>query len=129
MIDQWEPFSKYAYSLRSLTRQNESLNKQKTILVNKLHSIENSGYSNNKVVVKQLKQFVKLIDKQLSEISKEIEATINKDIVIKEKVDRSSLFRIASTFFSFDGISSIRSYRLLKRGSRSIRKLFLKILK
>lgn len=87
-LDQWEPFSKYAYSLRSLTRQNESLNNQKTVLINKLHSIENSGYSNNKIVVKQLKQFVKLIDKQLSEISKEIEATINKDIVIKEKVDR-----------------------------------------
>jgi transposase len=38
-LDQWKPFSKYIYSLRSLTRQNESLNKQKTTLINKFHSI------------------------------------------------------------------------------------------
>lgn len=86
-LDQWKPFSKYIYCLRSLTRQNESLNKEKTVLINRLHSIENSGYI-NKTVVKQLNQFIKLIDKQLSEIGKEIEETINKDIIVKEKVKR-----------------------------------------
>lgn len=86
-MDQWQPFSKYIYNLRSLTRQNENLNKQKTIFKNQLHSIENSGYVNKKVV-KQLKQMIKLTDKQLIEVEGEIERTVNKDPVLKEKVER-----------------------------------------
>ena len=87
-LNQWEPFSKSIYSLRSLTRQNEGLNKNKTILISKLHSIEHSGYEGNKLVVKQLKQSVRLIEKQLKELNKEIEDIINKDEKIKEKVKK-----------------------------------------
>ena len=86
-LEQWQPYSKSIYKLRSLTRQNESLNKQKTIYTNQLHSIEHSGYM-NKTVVKQIKQFVNLIDKQLAEVSQEIEKTINQDIEIRDKVKK-----------------------------------------
>jgi transposase len=86
-LDQWKPYSKSIYRLRSLTRQNESLNKQKSIYANQLHAIEHSGYV-NKTVVRQLKQFLKLIDKQLAEVAQEIEKTINQDIDIRDKVKK-----------------------------------------
>jgi len=86
-LDQWKPYSKLIYRLRSLTRQNESLNKQKSIYTNQLHAIEHSGYV-NKTVVKQIKQFVNLIDKQLAEVAQEIEKTINQDIDIRDKVKK-----------------------------------------
>ena len=86
-LDQWKPYSKSIYRLRSLTRQNESLNKQKSIYANQLHAIEHSGYV-NKTVVKQIKQFVNLIDKQLTEVAREIEKTINQDIDIRDKVKK-----------------------------------------
>jgi transposase len=86
-LDQWKPYSKSIYRLRSLTRQNESLNKQKSIYTNQLHAIEHSGYV-NKTVVKQIKQFVNLIDKQLAEVAQEIEKTINQDIDIRDKVKK-----------------------------------------
>jgi len=86
-LDQWKPYSKSIYKLRSLTRQNENLNKQKSVFKNQLHAMEHSGYI-NKTIVKQLKQFIKLIDRQLEEITQEVENSINQDLDIKEKVDK-----------------------------------------
>lgn len=86
-LDQWKPYSKSIYKLRSLTRQNENLNKQKSVFKNQLHAMEHSGYI-NKTIVKQLKQFIKLIDRQLAEITQEVENSINQDLAVKEKVDK-----------------------------------------
>jgi transposase len=86
-LDQWKPYSNSIYMLRSLTRQHENLNVQKTTFSNQLHAIEHSGYK-NKIVIKQLEQIILLLDKQLIELSNEIETLIKQDPLMNEKVEK-----------------------------------------
>jgi len=66
-LDQWQPYSKTIYELRSLTRQSEKLNKQKSIFNNQLHAEEHSGYI-NKTVVEQLNKMIALISTNILEV-------------------------------------------------------------
>lgn len=80
----WQPLGKYFYELRQYTRQYQNIQEQKTIINNQLHSLENGMY-NNKTVVKQLKDIIKLYEKQLNELNKRIENHINSNPEIQEK--------------------------------------------
>lgn len=117
-LDQWKPFSKYIYCLRSLTRQNENLNNQKTIYKNQLHSIENGGHI-NKTIVKQLKQMIKLIDKQLVEIEAKIKETIGQDSAVKDKVERIckvkglGILTVATIIAETNGFTLFKNHRQL----------------
>jgi len=80
----WKPYSKSIYTLRSLTRQHESVNKLKTRLINQLHANEYSAFK-SAVVRKQLKSTLKLLEKQLEELDTEISRLIENDDRLKEK--------------------------------------------
>ena len=83
----WQPFSQNIYKLRALTRQHESLNKQKTAITNQLHSQMHNMYE-IKEVIKQLKTMIRLIDKQLEQIVSMIQELIDQDLVLKSKAEK-----------------------------------------
>lgn len=82
----WQPLGKYFYELRQYTRQYQSIQEQKTSINNQLHSLENGMY-NNKTIAKQLKNIIKLFDKQLNELDKKIQNHISSNPEIKQKVN------------------------------------------
>jgi transposase len=80
----WKPFSKSIYTLRTLTRQHESISKLKTMLSNQFHAIEHSALK-NEIIKKQLKASIRMFEKQLDELESEIYNQINKDDKLKQK--------------------------------------------
>src|SRR5665811_538074 len=80
----WRPHSKSIYILRALTRQHESVTKLKTSLQNQLHANEYSAVR-NAIVKKQLNATLRLLEKQLTELSGEISNIIDGDEKLNEK--------------------------------------------
>lgn len=80
----WRPHSKSIYTLRALTRQHESVTKLKTILENQLHANEHSSVR-NATVKKQLNATIRLLEKQLDELSGEVSNLIDADEKLYEK--------------------------------------------
>jgi transposase len=81
----WMPYSSYIYQLRLLTRQNEDLQKQKTMLLNRKEALKFCQYD-NRIVDKQIKSMIDLIEKQIKQVKDEVSKMIEKDPVLKEKV-------------------------------------------
>jgi len=83
----WQPFSKNIYKLRSLTRQHESLTKQKTAISNQLHGQTYNMYE-VKEVIKQLKTIIRLIDKQIDQVASMIAELIEQDPELSSKTKK-----------------------------------------
>jgi transposase len=81
----WQPLGKYFYELRQYTRQYQNIQEQKTVINNQLHSLENGMYC-NKTIAKQLKNIIKLFNKQLIELDKKIQNHINSNPEVQQKV-------------------------------------------
>lgn len=118
-LDKWEPYPYPIYMLRSLTRQYENLNKQKTSFKNQLHAINNSGFE-NKLVARQLKQMIKFLDKQLSELKKEIENTLDSDPEMNEKVGKISKVKGLGTISIATVIAETNGFTLFKNQSQLV---------
>jgi transposase len=84
-LDKWEPMDDFFYTLRSYTRQHESLQRTKTILNNQRHAVENQAHP-NKLVEEQLQNLIKTIDEQLKELSKAIDRHIKSNGEVWKKV-------------------------------------------
>jgi len=84
-LPQWQRASTKMRILKQLTRDRVSLLEEKTAISNKLHAI-NHSYESNKGVIKRMKQRIKLIAKQITQVEKEIEQTIQADEVLLPKV-------------------------------------------
>jgi transposase len=84
-LELWEPAAEYFYELRAMTRQHQSLQEFKTAVNNQLHAEEHGMYK-NKLVIKQLKQQIKFIAKQLADLGVAIEAHVASDEGIAERV-------------------------------------------
>src|ERR1700761_401617 len=65
-LEVWQPAAEYYYQLRALTRQQQSLQEMRTVVNNQLHA-ENNGMYKNKMVIKQLKQQIALLDRQIAD--------------------------------------------------------------
>lgn len=74
-LKKWQPMGEFFYKLRSLTRQNQSLQELKAGVSNQIHALEHGMYV-EKTVLKQLKKTITLIDKQLGELEKAIVDTL-----------------------------------------------------
>lgn len=85
LLELWQPMDDFFYQLRALTRQHQSLQELKTSVCNQLHAQEHSGMV-NKIVIKQLKQLIANIDKQIDAIAKAIETHVKSNAVIAKKV-------------------------------------------
>jgi len=76
---------KFFFELRQYTRQHQNLQEQKTVFSNQLHALEQSMYK-NKAMIKQQKEIIKLLTKQLKELEKLMKNLIDSDEVVKQKV-------------------------------------------
>jgi len=85
-LKKWQPFGEFFYKLRTLTRQNQSLQELKTGVCSQIHALEHAMYV-EKTVLKQLKKTVALIDKQLSELEKAIMDTLQIKREVFSKVE------------------------------------------
>ena len=81
----WQPADEFFYTLRAITRQYQNIQEFKTAIKNQIHAQE-TGFHTNKLVVKQLKQSLKLLEKQLIEAKKSIEQHLKTDQEIYQKV-------------------------------------------
>jgi transposase len=84
-LDEWQPMEDYFYTLRSYTRQHESLQQTKTILNNQKHAVENQAHP-NPLVLTQLQQLVDTIEGQIKELFKAIDKHIASNKVVSDKV-------------------------------------------
>ena len=82
----WEPMTEFFYQLRELTRQHQSLQEHRTVLLNQIHANENGMFLNT-MVMKQLKSLVGVIDKQIEATETAIEKHIasNSEVAVKVK--------------------------------------------
>ncbi len=85
-LELWQPAAEYYYELRAMTRQRQSLQEFKTAVGNQLHAEEHGMYK-NKLVIKQLKQQISFIEKQITDLEPVIEAHIAADKEVAEKVE------------------------------------------
>lgn len=117
----WQPMDDFFYQLRSMTRQHQSLQELKTSLKNQLHGQLHSAYT-SKVVIKQLKQSLAAIDKQIKAIEKAINEHIKNNKEVASKVENICMIKgigtltvaiiIAETngFILFKNIKQLVSY-------------------
>lgn len=83
-LEVWKPISPQIEELRALTRHYQTLQEQKTVFNNQIHAIEHSHHQ-DKLVLKDLRELVKLIDKKLYAIKKQIAKVVEDDPFLKEK--------------------------------------------
>jgi len=85
-LELWQPAAEYYYQLRAMTRQQQSLQEFKTAVGNQLHAEEHGMYK-NKMVIRQLKQQIRFIEKQIADLESAIEAHIAADKEVAAKVE------------------------------------------
>lgn len=114
----WKPLSGQFYSLRALTRESESLNHVKIMFNNQLHALKHCRIE-SKSTIKRLQQLVKQIDKQLKDIKKEIKQKVDKDPILKAKIEKLTtikgvaLLSAVTVVAETDGFASIENQRQL----------------
>lgn len=117
-LEKWEPFSESIYELRSLTRQHEDLQNQRTMIMNKLEAINHAAYRNS-FIGKQLKKMQGFIEKQIGEISFQIEKSIEKDGALKSKIENIckvkglGILTVATIVAETNGFKLFRNQRQL----------------
>lgn len=84
-LPRWQPMSEFFFTLRTMTRQLESLQKTKTSLSNQLHATQHSIYEVG-VVTQQLKSLIRTMEKQMARLEKAIANHLSSDQEIAEKV-------------------------------------------
>jgi transposase len=83
----WKPLSKNIYDLRMLTRQHQRLQELKNQSENQKHALLNSRIT-DEFIIKQLDKLIKLYDQQIDQIKKEIDKLLDKDSVLKTKIEQ-----------------------------------------
>jgi len=150
-LDQWQPLSKFYFTLRAYTRQHQSLQELKTSVSNQLHAAEHTLYQ-VKEVTKQLRELISKIDKQILQLKKKIEDYINSDKEIRDKVEKCcsikgvgvmtmavilgetngfALFKSVSQLISYTGYDVVDNQsgkhqgktKISKRGNAKIRRI------
>jgi transposase len=150
-LEKWQPLSPFFFNLRSLTRHLQSLQEMKTSISNQLHASRLSMYQ-NKDVLKQHKELIRKVDKQIADMEQAIEDHINSDKEIAEKARKMvtikgvglltvavilaetngfALFENGKQLVSFAGYDVIENQsgkhvgktRISKRGNHRIRRI------
>lgn len=85
-LKKWQPMGEYFYKLRSLTRQNQSIQELKTSVGNQIHALKHGMYL-EKNVLKQLKKTVALLEKQLIELESIILKQLKSNARVFEKIE------------------------------------------
>ena len=120
-LDLWVPPSKQLYALRAYTRQYQSITEMHTSMTNQLHSVQH-GQFQNKEIIKQLKQTIKLFEKQLKQMEQIMAKVVKADPVLNQHYQNISVIKGISLlsfaviaaetngFILFDNAASLVSY-------------------
>lgn len=118
-LDQWMPPKEVYARLKSLTRERNSLVKEKSILKNKIHAVE-SSFLKDKRVLRRLKQRIKLLEKQIVEITNDINQVISDNQDIKEKVERIEKVKGLSNTTIITVIAETQGFNLIRNQKQLI---------
>lgn len=83
----WRPLSRQLYQLRKLTRERQQISKARTSIKNLLH-VEQHTLLKGKSTARRLEKTLALLDRQLLEIDRELEAAVAQDQALKAKIDK-----------------------------------------
>lgn len=114
----WEPLSKNIYQLRMLTRHYQTLQELKNHSENQKHAIQHSRVTDN-FTLKHLEKLVNLYDKQIDETKQEIAKLIQKDSVLKTKIEQLcqikglGLLSVATIVAETNGFTGFENVRQL----------------
>ena len=86
-LDEWKPPHCLFASLKQLTREKQQLQQELTLIKNQLHA-EQTKATTASASIKRMKARCRLIEKQITEVEKEIIDLVNQDGIIKEKIDK-----------------------------------------
>jgi transposase len=86
-LDEWQPPHPLFVNLKQLTREKRQLQEELTLIKNQLHAEQTKAITSTRSI-KRMKARAKLIEKQVTEVKKEIIELINQDVAIKEKIDK-----------------------------------------
>lgn len=86
-LKKWSVGSPVYRKLKVLTRERNALIKERTVFQNQLHALNHSADPFKKTVTR-LKQMIRFINKQIKTIEKDCENIVDKDEMIKAKVDK-----------------------------------------
>ena len=150
----WQPMGEFFYKLRSLTRQLQTMQELKTMVMNQKHATSFAMYE-LKFVLKQQKEMILMYEKQIKKLNVEIEKQLQSNKTVADKVEKMAtikgvgiltiavilaetngfeLFTSASQLVSYSGYDSIENQsgshtgktRMSKKGnSRNRRALFM----
>ncbi len=112
-LDKWQPMDDFFYTLRSYSRQHESLQQTKTIINNQKHAVENQSQP-NALVESQLDRLIDTIDQQLKQLSKVIDEHINSNKEVSEKVKGICKIKGVGTFTIAVVIAETNGFALFK---------------
>ena len=86
-LEKWHVGSPVYRKLKTLTRERNALIKERTVFQNQLHALNHSADPFKKSVTR-LKQIIRFINKQIKTIELDCEHIVNKDEMVKAKVDK-----------------------------------------
>lgn len=112
-LDNWHPLTGKTYELRGLTRQNEDLQKERTVILNRMEA-QNYSHKQNKFVLRQLKSSLKHIEKQIEQVKLEIKKCISEDDILQEKVDNINTLKGIDTLTIATVIAETNGFLLFK---------------
>lgn len=118
VLVEWQPMSGFFRTLRDLTRQHESLQQQRTIIIGQLHSKEH-GMNTDGFVSKQLKASIRFMEKQLVEVEKAIRRHLSSDKNVAQKVENIckvkglATLSVATILAETDGFELFTNFRQL----------------
>jgi len=117
-LKRWQPIGKFFYELRSLTRQYQNLQEQKTVFKNQLHAIENSMYI-SKTIVNQLNKAIILFEKQAKDLALIIERHLKSNEDVYKKVQKICVIKgiatlsLATILAETNGFELFENYKQL----------------
>jgi len=116
--DAWKPPSEQLCDLKKLTRHHESLQNLKTQISNQLHALSHSQVQ-NKLVTRQLKNSIKLFEKQIKVAEEQIKKLITGDPELHRRVKNLlpvkgvGMLTIATIIAETDGFVLFKNKRQL----------------
>ena len=82
----WQPISPNLLRLKQLTRERDAIICERTCVSNQLHAFKHQGKPNKDSIQRSVER-IDLLNKQISEIEKEIEAVVLADKHLKKRLD------------------------------------------
>lgn len=117
-LDTWIPADPIYTQMRSLTRERESLNREKTVIANKIHA-EQKAFQVSKSTLRRARQRFRLLQKQILNIDTELKEIVEDSEVLCSKIKRItkvkglSLLTVATVVAETNGFSTIRNQKQL----------------